>query len=747
MGGMFKLGKKEKFILELLLAFIFFFAFFGIMQFSTPNLVGTDGYYHIKYAYILRTEGFSREFPWWQFSVFKDGFADEYLFYHILLIPFTFLELIFAAKLSAVFFATLMTTVFYFVLKKGDVRYTWFWTLMLPLASSKFLYRVNFPRAITLSISLLLLYYYFVRNKNYIAQAIICFIFVWSFPGFYFILLILGAHIFGNLTKKVVDFKAIVYTFFGLIAGFVINPFFPNNIRVLYAHSFHMIYSVFVDVGLSIGTEMKPPILIELIKSSFLVFILFIMGFILYFLTKNKDKFEFVTNLIVAVAFLGLGFVMIRAVDYFVPFVLLFSAIVLSKYLIEKKIEIDINFSKKDKIFLSVIFVLMLFVFLFMGNMNRLRFDESQHYEQIIKFSEGDFKLGSWLSMLPGYHLFFSFIVWVTDESSRMFVRGVSLLFSIVSLVVFFIISNKFDKKYSKISTVQYLFLPMVFPFMFLIYTDIFSNLFLLLTLYLILRKRYVFAGFVGFISLLIRQNNMVWLVFIMAIIYYENFGFRFSLDKIKKYARRAWTFIASFIAFLAFVLVNKGVAIGDIEKHPAFSLHVANIVFFLLLFFLLFLPINIYNFKKIVQLIKRHEIILLFLTVIMPFFLLFFVNDHPYNQMNGGSVFLVRNILLNFFMSSMLLKAILFLVVGYAILSILVTKFYKNQFYFLYFFGFSLLAFTWLVEPRYYIPFFTFFVLFRQKEHKSLEYIQITLLFLLSSFFMYLTIYTKYFF
>ena len=41
----------------------------GLIQFATPNLVGNDGYYHIKMAYILRTEGLKPAFDWLPLTV------------------------------------------------------------------------------------------------------------------------------------------------------------------------------------------------------------------------------------------------------------------------------------------------------------------------------------------------------------------------------------------------------------------------------------------------------------------------------------------------------------------------------------------------------------------------------------------------------------------------------------------------------------------------------------------------------
>lgn len=44
--------------------FTLFVAFLATVQFATPNLAGNDGYYHIKLAYLMRTENLRPAFDW-----------------------------------------------------------------------------------------------------------------------------------------------------------------------------------------------------------------------------------------------------------------------------------------------------------------------------------------------------------------------------------------------------------------------------------------------------------------------------------------------------------------------------------------------------------------------------------------------------------------------------------------------------------------------------------------------------------
>ena len=80
----------------------------AVIQFSTPNLPDNDGFYHIKFAWLMRTEGLKPEFPYLPVSILNaNDFYDHHFLYHVALIPFTFGDLLFGAKLAAVTFSAL----------------------------------------------------------------------------------------------------------------------------------------------------------------------------------------------------------------------------------------------------------------------------------------------------------------------------------------------------------------------------------------------------------------------------------------------------------------------------------------------------------------------------------------------------------------------------------------------------------------------------------------------------------------
>src|SRR5262249_9550135 len=55
----------------------------GALKRATPDLTCPDGYFHIRYAEVLRTEGLSRTFPWWQETFLRDHWADKDFMLHV----------------------------------------------------------------------------------------------------------------------------------------------------------------------------------------------------------------------------------------------------------------------------------------------------------------------------------------------------------------------------------------------------------------------------------------------------------------------------------------------------------------------------------------------------------------------------------------------------------------------------------------------------------------------------------------
>ena len=345
--------------------------------------------------------------------------------------------------------------------------------------------------------------------------------------------------------------------------------------------------------------------------------------------------------------------------------------------------------------------------------------DEVVHQPVAAKFCHADFTIHPNLTNIPAYHTLIAIpcallSLLVSADSLPAF-RLFSLLISLSVLPLFYRLAVKQKDKKAKLKTLAAYLLPVSFPFFYLVYTDIPALLFVLLAWYFVVSKKYGWSGIAATISVAIRQNNIVWLFFMVAYIFFTKYLKNFSIKKFFRFIQSIWSYILGTVAFGAFVFVNGGISLAKAEEwaHPSFRLYFGNTYLILFYFFILFLPLNIANFKKILIKVRKRWglIVLLSLVGLYGFYLRDFLNTHPYNQ----HTFATHNWVLVYFTQTVVKKLIFYLTIVYSIYSLWVTKLYKKMQYLIYPFTFLFLAPSWLIEPRYFIVPFTLFHLFRR--------------------------------
>jgi alpha-1,2-glucosyltransferase len=377
--------------------------------------------------------------------------------------------------------------------------------------------------------------------------------------------------------------------------------------------------------------------------------------------------------------------------------------------------------------FVVLLLVSITFVFSFLLiKDSKLIVDETDHYDQIKRFINKDFTLNPELTTIPGYHVIFAFFASMFSLASIPSIRFLCLIFSMLSVVTFFLLARTIHKDSSVIRTLHYCFFPILFPFFFLIYTDVFSLWLILISLYALVQQRYYIAGIIGTLSLLVRQNNVVWVLFLCMFNYLEGYGYRLNIEMLKRWIGKCSFFLIGLMMFGIFLILNKGVAIGAGMMHPSFSFHLGNIYFMLFLFFFLFLPLNISNFPKISLLLKKNRRIIIWIVCTFLIYMFTFVVDHPFN-LQWADYFL-RNRVLLFFSSTVLLKILFFIPIVYSLLSIVVTKLQNKSLYLIYPVSFLYLIPSWLIEQRYYLIPFALFILFREEKSKLVEHLSLVM-------------------
>jgi alpha-1,2-glucosyltransferase len=355
--------------------------------------------------------------------------------------------------------------------------------------------------------------------------------------------------------------------------------------------------------------------------------------------------------------------------------------------------------------------------------------DEKPHSQQILAFKEGG-GLKPYITTVPGYHLLLSKIARFTGATSVQELRSITFFFSILAVISFMLLAIM-ESKSPFIKIYQFVFLPVLFPFFFLIYTDVTSLLLVMTSLFLVLRRKYHWGGFAAILSMLIRQNNIAWIAFFILLIAAEKYSFKTDKKSILGLIWDGWVLLLGMVGFLVYVFINEGVALGDVEAHPSFTFRVGNIFSFLATFFVLFLPLNLWNAPRIWKLLKEKKIWVM-LAIALGTFLLMFINDHPYNI--DWEEYFIRNWVLITFTSTLGLKLLFFTAAAYGALSLAVTPLLRRSAYLIYPCTFLYLLPSWLIEQRYYIIPLTLFILFKKEGPRWLEITTILLFIVISA-------------
>lgn len=308
-----------------LLLWAIFGGFLALIQFASPDILDNDGYYHIKLAYLMRTEGLKPAFEWLPLSILNQReFYDHHFLFHVALMPFTFGDLRVGAKWAAVLFASLAFLSTWNLLKNQRIPYSELWALGLMALSEAFIYRMSIPRAQSLSLAALMLGLDWLLRRKHLSLAILAFFFVWFYDAFPLLLIFSGVFVLANwLVQREWELRPLIYTASGLAAGMIINPYFPYNILFTIQH---ILPKLLDTTAVSVGNEWYPYTTAQLLENSPLALVAFASGALaLGFSAKKIDLRTLASFLIAALS----GLLLLqsrRFIEYFPPFALVFAA-------------------------------------------------------------------------------------------------------------------------------------------------------------------------------------------------------------------------------------------------------------------------------------------------------------------------------------------------------------------------------------------------------------------------------------
>ena len=304
---------------------------FAELQWSTPHLVDRDSLYHARYAQLLPERGLSREFPWTQESVWRDGFSDKEFLFHVLLVPFCRGDdPAGGAKVAAWLLGVALVATLAGVLARNGIRAAGFWVFLVGALGNHFLFRMQEVRPAILSLILLLIGIHCLLNGRWRTLVAVGFVYSWTYTAPHLLVVFAAIDALARWAEGGrFEWRGMAHAAGGVAAGLVIHPYFPNDLRLWWVMNVEIVARAW-DLGgdpvVRLGREFDSVSPRSLVVSSTLVLICFLGTFAAA--AFRGGAFSPRTRRLVA--FMMGGFVMYllsgRFIEYFAPLSLLAAA-------------------------------------------------------------------------------------------------------------------------------------------------------------------------------------------------------------------------------------------------------------------------------------------------------------------------------------------------------------------------------------------------------------------------------------
>ena len=333
----------------------------SFLQFRTEAICcgDWDGYYHIRWSQLL-WESLSQgkwlpTFEWLPLTVLNpQDYNDHHFLFHLLQIPFLwFFEPVMAAKVAAVVFSSLAVFSVYWLLYRYDVDYLLVWLAAILTCANMFYYRMNMAKAPPLTIIITIIGIYLLFERKYVWLLPLMFAFVWTYSLFplLFIAALIWAVIIAWNERKV-EWQPVLYTLVGMIAGNIINPYFPNNLKLFWEHAYTKI-KIGSDFAVAVGGEWYPYSGMELLTHFPIAMLAMLIGYVLFMPRNGKLPEKATFFLMFVTILLAAQFRSKRFAEYFPPFAILFAAFSIQAFRMPRITELPEDFKREIEPYLD----------------------------------------------------------------------------------------------------------------------------------------------------------------------------------------------------------------------------------------------------------------------------------------------------------------------------------------------------------------------------------------------------------
>lgn len=341
--------------------------------------------------------------------------------------------------------------------------------------------------------------------------------------------------------------------------------------------------------------------------------------------------------------------------------------------------------------------------------------DEIYYSEQVRWFLSGRYEHRPGITMLPGYHAALALLMAPFGEYTDLRARWTNLVVGLVLLPLAWSLARRNWPAEAAMKSSQAFLQPLFFPYVFLVYTEAWSAAALLAMLLAALSGRHVLAAIIGLAGTVMRQDFVFWAAFAAMLAVVEGAGTGPWRDRVRAMARNglrtAAPYAALMAAFAAFVAWNDGVAMSDKHAHPR-PFNLANLYFFYLCAWIVFLPHCIEALPRIGRLLGRPAVVAILLAAFATYWMTW-SNPHIYNQEHLR--WWLHNEVLYWMDRRAWVRALVFIPMAWAALTLLTTRLAEPRFQLLHAFAPLFALLHPLVEQRYYLPAMMLYILWRE--------------------------------
>ena len=311
----------------------------------------SDAYYHMKMAELGPSVFCAKKFPWLTMSVWNDRFADKELLFHGALWVVHEVQKLLRLPTGAPFHLQSLLLIacvllaFIFAMRRMGVSppFILLFSILMPFIAANFMFRLMMMRPHVLSIAFLLVTCALL-SEGTVRFRIACagglsFLYAWTYSNPQFIVIpafVFALAYFRRDSAKVFWIPAAAFA--GVMLGLLIHPQFPNSFVIWKVQSFDALFGpLFTDNLHKVSSELLP---MEMLAPKFRWHKSMLPFYILAYLTllcfcrlAILRGWSALEPRIKAVGFLAVlftcgMFAALRTVEYAVPFMTLFAALV-----------------------------------------------------------------------------------------------------------------------------------------------------------------------------------------------------------------------------------------------------------------------------------------------------------------------------------------------------------------------------------------------------------------------------------